>query len=128
MAPDTALLREPNIEENGHYLKLMELLDPADRESFSPEQRAALADATSRYRWDRHPTDLRLSIPWFRRRFYFVFLAGEERRDRSRRQAERRYFPIATWGNVLVISGLAAFATLVGCFVWTLLFAWYLSA
>jgi hypothetical protein len=54
--------------------------------SFSEEQRLALQSALIANTRKRHPIDLRWSIPILRRRFYLVFLMGEEERSKARRR------------------------------------------
>ncbi len=56
------------------------------RATFTSEQLAALdvAVARTRPRRNRHGFDYRVSLPLLGRRYYFVFLAGRERRSLSR--------------------------------------------
>jgi hypothetical protein len=50
--------------------------------SFSAEQLAAVKTAFGAERWDGHPVDLRATVPLLR--WYVVFVAGRDRRDKSR--------------------------------------------
>ncbi len=56
--------------------------------------------------WDRHPVNLRLSIPLPVGRYYVTLVAGKERRGTERLASERRKHPLLTFGNVAVFFGL----------------------
>ncbi len=56
--------------------------------------------------WDRHPVNLRLSIPLPVGRYYVTLVAGKERRSADRLASERRKHPLLTFGNVAVFFGL----------------------
>ncbi|MFQ5783240.1 MAG: 3-phosphoshikimate 1-carboxyvinyltransferase [Alphaproteobacteria bacterium] len=68
---------------------------PALVNSFSEEQIAAIRDAFGAERWDRHPVDVRGTVPLPFRRWYFVFVAGPDKRSkkRKRKQAARERRP-----------------------------------
>lgn len=73
-------------------------------ETFNDEQLDAIKRAFGARSPGSHPIDLRFSLPFLRRRsFYFVFLAGRERRSSRRRAWERRLRPLATIGNALTM-------------------------
>lgn len=67
--------------------RLLGAMAPDIAQSFSEEQRQALQRALITSTRKRHPVDLRWSIPVLRRRFYLVFLMGEEDRSKARRRA-----------------------------------------
>jgi len=71
--------------------------------SFSPEQLAAMQKALEPRPWQRHPVDLRLSLPLFWRRFYLVLIAGEEKRSQERRSKERALTPLWTPANLIIV-------------------------
>ena len=56
--------------------------------------------------WDRHPVNLRLSIPLPFGRYYVTLVAGKERRGAERLASERRKHPLLTFGNLAVFFGL----------------------
>ena len=71
-------------------------------------------------RWSSdHFINIRLSIPLVFTRVYVTLVAGKERRDVTRRRAERQKHPLRTWGNMLLfgywgaLAGLALFAVVV---------------
>ena len=76
--------------------------DVAD--SFSDLQIATIERALDRGRWQFHPVDLRLSIPLLWRRFYFVLLAGPERRSPERRRDEGVNRPFRVAANSVVFA------------------------
>ncbi len=82
---------------------------PADlRASLSPEQRAALQQAL-RQQWRRHAIDIRHSFGFWRWRWYFVVIAGRDRRELTRRQ--EKFFSMAEFGFWL---GYLGFSILLG--------------
>ncbi len=69
--------------------------------SFTELQLTMIEHALDGGHWREHRVDVRLSIPFLWRRFYFVLLAGPERRSRERRTSERLRRPLATIANVV---------------------------
>ena len=58
------------------------------RASFTPDQLLALKVALGGRSWGTHALDLRFTLKWWRWQYYFVLLAGRNRRvltDRERR-------------------------------------------
>lgn len=55
-----------------------------------------------------HPVNIRLSIPLVFRRFYITIVAGTERRNRERLEAERGKHQLCKLGNIVFLgySGL----------------------
>ena len=97
------------------------------REGFTEEQRTALGEAARQCACGRHPIDLRLSLPLFFARYYCALVAGRERRDGTRRIVERQRHPLGTFGNILFLAAVGALGTVLGAFVFTPIFVWYLS-
>ena len=56
--------------------------------SFTELQLETIEHAIEGGKWRAHPVDVRLSIPVLWRQFYFVLLAGPERRSAERRNSE----------------------------------------
>ncbi len=65
-------------------------LDPELRAQITPELEAALRREMGAPQWQRHPFDLRFSLPWFGQRYYLAFVAGPERRSAARRRVDRQ--------------------------------------
>ena len=86
---------------------------PADmRGSFSDEQLLALKVALGGRTWGTHALDLRFTLKWWRWQYYFVLLAGRNRRvltDRERR--------IQLISMALVLAVFLLFSTAVGVLV-----------
>lgn len=86
---------------------------PADlRETFSAEQLAALKVAFGARQWGRHPVDVRGTLKLWRWRYYFVVLAGRNRRELSRLEEDLSRLMKAT-----LILGFLTFSTLIGLLV-----------
>lgn len=56
--------------------------------------------------WVSHPIDIRISLPFVNRRFYFTVVAGQERREKQRRHQDRHAYPLLTAGNVMFTLGI----------------------
>lgn len=65
------------------------------------------------------PVNIRLTIPFLGRRFYFAILAGKERRGHERLALERRRNPLFTKINVLflVIGAVILYGLTLGAFL-----------
>lgn len=135
MAPDAGRLSPSEDDEaaakpaapSGIAGRLLEALPAEVRDGFTERQRGAIMKAAEVCSWKRHPADLRVSIPLFKRRYYLIFLAGQERRSKERLRKEHRHHPLATGGNLLLLSFLGICATFFGGFLFTLIFVLYLS-
>ncbi len=55
-------------------------------------------------KWPDHPVDVRLSIPVLWRRFYFLLLAGPERRSAERRKYERARRPVRAIADMILVA------------------------
>lgn len=75
-------------DKDAFIIGLKERLPEDLRDSFSAEQLAALKVAFGARQWGSHPVDLRGTLRVWRWRYYFVFLAGRNRRDLTRAQQE----------------------------------------
>lgn len=56
--------------------------------------------------WVTHPIDIRISLPFVHRRFYFTVVAGPERRRPDRLHQDRTMYPLVTAGNVMFSLGV----------------------
>lgn len=98
--------------ENG----LMQRL-PADiRASFTREQIDALRVAFGARTWGQHPLDLRGTLNLWRWRYYYVLLAGRNRRDLTRREQQ-----LSALIRAVLVAGFLTFSTLTGLLVLYLL-------
>lgn len=92
--------------------RLLERMPDKVADSFSEEQLAYLRNAIGAREWGRHKVDLRGTIKFFKWRYYYVVLAGRNRRTLS--EKERR---IAVLMNAVLITSFVSFSTLVGLVV-----------
>src|SRR5690606_14934 len=73
------------------------------------EQLHALKLAFGARRWSRHALDLRGTLPLWRYRYYFVLLAGRNKRDGARRDQE-----LGLAAKAMVATAFLAFCLLLG--------------
>ena len=81
-------------------------LPDAVTDSFTAEQKEAIRQAVSTP-WGRHDVNIRMSLPWFGRRFYMTVVGGEERRPIGRRAEERSANPLYTMANSIFLAAVA---------------------
>lgn len=91
---------------------LLEKLPSGARDSFSDEQLLALKVALGGRAWGVHAVDWRWTLKLWHWHYYFVLLAGRNRRDLSRRERE-----IARIALALFLAGFVVFSTLLGLLV-----------
>ncbi len=72
--------------------------------SFTDLQLEMIEHALEGGNWRDHPVDVRLSIPVFWRRFYFVLLAGPERRSAERRIYDRARRPVRVIADMILLA------------------------
>ncbi len=135
MPADSAVLTKPEATEptpsapdNGLAMRLFENIPAQVRWSLTPEQRHAITEAAQKCAWGRHEVDIRMSIPLFTKRLYFVLLGGEERRDKARRTQDRKARSVNSARNFAFLAFFVTAFTMLGGLFWTLLFTWYLSS
>lgn len=75
-----------SLRDDASLVKLLERMPKDVQESFSEEQLANLKLAISARAWGSHAIDVRSTIKFFRYRYYYVFVAGRNRRELSRRE------------------------------------------
>ena len=83
--------------------KLLERMPKRIQDSFTEEQLANIKIAIGARTWGNHAIDVRSTMKFFRYRYYYVFVAGRNRRELSAR--ERRI------GLLMQASILAMFLT-----------------
>jgi hypothetical protein len=101
-----------NIRQDPFIRGLLERLPTSDRSSFSDEQLVSLKVALGARTWGVHPVDLRWTIRIWRKCYYFVFLAGANRRPLSRREQE-----LALLAKMLLFAGFITVSALLGILV-----------
>ena len=83
---------------------LKERLPEALRETFTEEQLEALKLAFGTRSWGKHSVDLRGTVKFWHRRYYFVFLAGRNYRQLSRLEQELSLLGKATVLAVILLA------------------------
>ncbi|NQV84995.1 MAG: hypothetical protein HQ494_14380 [Rhodospirillales bacterium] len=76
-------------------------------DTLSDEQKEAIHQAVEEPTWRRSPVDIRLTIPFFGRKYYFTFVGGYEKRSNERRAEDRHQYPLRTAANIFFFIGLA---------------------
>ncbi len=88
---------------------LLDSVPPDVAQSFAETQLAAIEHAIEARSRRRPPVDIRLSVPFIWRRFFFVLLAGSERRSPERLSRERVKHAFWTVANVCTVVFLTLF-------------------
>lgn len=84
-----------SILEDKVISKLLEKVPVDMRGSFSTEQLLALKVALGGRTWGTHALDLRWTMKWWRWQYYFVVLAGRNRRALSDRERRVQHLAMA---------------------------------
>ena len=84
--------------------RLLEGMPEEVASSFTELQLEMIEQALEGGKWRDHPVDVRLSIPVLWRRFYFVLLAGPERRSAERRKYERARRPVRAIADIILLA------------------------
>lgn len=85
--------------DDAFFERLFTMLPEDVARSLNDAQLEAIACAFGARRWRDHAVDLRGLLPLFGRSYYFVLLAGAERRSRERRLRDRLLHPLISLGN-----------------------------
>lgn len=75
-----------DIRQDPFVVNLFERIPQEHHDSFSDEQLTQLKVALGSRTWGQHKLDWRGTIKLFRWRYYYVFIAGRNRRQLSRRE------------------------------------------
>jgi len=76
-------------------------------DTLSSEQKEAIHQAAVDPTWKHPPINIRLSVPFFGRRYFVTVVGGEGKRSAERRARERHNYPLRTAANVFFFLGLA---------------------
>jgi hypothetical protein len=90
---------------------ILRRMSPDVVKTFTSVQLEELQRAVQAAQPSKHDVDLRFSIPFPRRGFYFVIFAGRERRSIERLRAENPHYPYTAAAGILVLIGLLASVT-----------------
>lgn len=92
--------------------RLLERMPGDVADSFSEKQLSYLRNAIGAREWGRHKVDLRGTVKFFKWRYYYVVLAGRNRRTLSDKELK-----VAALMNAALITGFVTFSILVGLIV-----------
>jgi len=76
-------------------------------DTLSNEQKDAIHQAADDPEWRRSPVDIRFTVPFFGRKYFFTAVSGAEQRSDERREEERHHYPLRTFANIFFFVGLA---------------------
>lgn len=91
---------EPNVQH------MLERMPKKVAQSFSNEQLTHLNTALAGRRWGNHKVDLRGTLGFFKSRYYFVLLAGKDKRDLSRAEQRMGRFALAAAVTLFITTSL----------------------
>ncbi|MGV6818279.1 MAG: hypothetical protein ACWA44_13560 [Thiotrichales bacterium] len=106
------------LSQDAFLQKFFERIPQNVTDSLTADQRTAIEKAVQQ-QWATHPVDIRYSFGFWRWRYFFVFLAGRDRRVLTRRQ--ERFFTLAEF---YMLMGFLTFSTLLGLLVLYLIKSW----
>lgn len=93
---------------------MLEKMPQKVADSFSEEQLTHLFTIISSKSWAKHSIDLRgtFKIPFYKWRFYYVFLTGKNHRDLSRKEKE-----LSLMGKAMAMSSILIVCAFIGLLV-----------
>lgn len=89
--------------------RLLERMPGEVADSFTEEQLSYLRNAIGAREWGKHKIDLRGTIKFFKWRYYYVVLAGRNRRTLSHKELR-----VAVFLNATLLTGFVIFSILMG--------------
>ncbi|WP_438864509.1 3-phosphoshikimate 1-carboxyvinyltransferase [Neptunicella sp.] len=91
------------IEDDPEIQNLLARMPKDMRGSFSDKQLSCLKAALASRQWGKHKIDVRGTLSWFSSRYYFVLLAGKNRRELSQREQGVSRFIKATFISAFIL-------------------------
>jgi len=79
-----AIKRPSSVYEDPAIINLLEKVPDKIKASFTEEQLFHLRNAVVGRQWRHHHIDIRGTLPWFNYRYYYVLIAGKNKRELSR--------------------------------------------
>ncbi|HAU90883.1 MAG TPA: 3-phosphoshikimate 1-carboxyvinyltransferase [Alteromonas sp.] len=95
------------IRDEAAIKNLLQRLPDDVAATFTDDQLAALHVALSGRTWGKHPLDIRGTLNLWRKRYYFVVLAGKDMRELSRSQQRMGNFALAIFVTIMLFLGLS---------------------
>lgn len=111
-------MNESGSQTNRDFQLLERRLGGEIAASLDERQCVAVQDAIMTAGWtSEHALNIRLSIPFFNRRYYLTLVGGRERRTHIRRREERALHPLRTLSNILFAIMVVGGATVLALFL-----------
>jgi hypothetical protein len=79
-----AIKRAATVHEDPAIISLLEKMPTSVQHSFSEEQLVHLRNAVVGRKWQHHAVDMRGTLSWFSYRYYYVVIAGKNKRQLGR--------------------------------------------
>ncbi|NRA70362.1 MAG: 3-phosphoshikimate 1-carboxyvinyltransferase [Gammaproteobacteria bacterium] len=102
LAQENARLRNKLTKDTG-LRKLLDRMPKEVQDSFTEEQLANIKIAISARTWGSHAIDVRSTVKFFRYRYYYVFVAGRNRRELTRRERRLGLLMHASFATVFLL-------------------------
>jgi hypothetical protein len=99
-AQKSALNQEAPVRPGTTRDDLLEQMDPEVARSFTQAQLQEIKRVLPAPASRRLPIDIRITVPFLRRRYFITVLAGPEQRSEERLKEERAPHPLWTFANV----------------------------
>jgi len=96
-----------NLQQDPAIRSLLERMPKNIQTTFTDEQLAYLKIAIGARQWGNHAVDCRGVVKFFKYRYYYVFLAGRNRRELSAKEQK-----VARFSQALILSIAATFIIL----------------
>lgn len=94
------------------FSSLLDKMPESVRDSFSDQQLVALHNSLSETTWKKHPLDFRSSLSFFSYQYYYVFIAGRDQRQMTRREIRFKRLVLLAFVILFI-----TFSTLLGLLV-----------
>ena len=96
-----------NLQQDPAIISLLERMPKSIQTTFTDEQLAHLKIAIGARQWGNHTVDCRGVVKFFKYRYYYVFLAGRNRRELSAKEQK-----IARFTQAVILSTAITFIIL----------------
>ena len=101
-----------DIHQDPVITRLLEKMPKKVANSFDEEQLSHLRNAIGTSEWGKHKVDVRGTVKFFKWRYYYVVLAGRNRRTLSEKELR-----VAMYLNAFLLTSFITFSILLGLIV-----------
>ena len=101
-----------DIHQDPVITRLLEKMPKKVANSFDEEQLSHLRNAIGTREWGKHKVDVRGTVKFFKWRYYYVVLAGRNRRTLSEKELR-----VAMYLNAFLLTSFITFSILLGLIV-----------